>query len=75
MRTSANDRLTNRATRSTMKNLIKELKESKTRADAEEKLKVAISVIDRASQNRVIHRNKAAHIKSQLMSYFNNLSR
>ena len=74
MKTAADSRLRNRAIRTNIKNAIKELRSCKTRAEADGKLTAAISVVDRASQRNIIHRNKAGRIKSQLSVFVNRLS-
>lgn len=60
--------------RSRMKKSIRALKSCKTRAEAENLLNDAVGSIDKASQMRVIHKNKAARDKSKLMSFVNSLS-
>jgi small subunit ribosomal protein S20 len=57
-----------------MKNAIKELKSCQNRAEAEAKLKEAVSIIDKAAQKNIIHKNKAARDKSQLMNIVRGLS-
>lgn len=74
MKTSASERERNRAIRSHMKRSVKTLESCKTRGEAENLLKDVISIIDRASQKRIIHKNKAARDKSKLVSFVNELS-
>ncbi|MBN2226435.1 MAG: 30S ribosomal protein S20 [candidate division Zixibacteria bacterium] len=74
MKTSAEGRLRNRAIRTQIKNAIKDLRACKTRAEADSKLTAAISVVDKASQRNILHRNKAGRIKSQLNIFVNRLS-
>jgi small subunit ribosomal protein S20 len=40
-------------------------------AEALEKIKKAVSVIDKAAERGIIHTNKAARLKSRLMQAFN----
>lgn len=68
MKTSAIANLQNRAEKSRMKKLTKELRECKTKAEAEQKLTHVISIIDKASRNKTIHKNKAARDKSRLVA-------
>ena len=68
MKTSAIANLQNRAEKSRMKKLAKELRECKTKAEAEQKLNHVISIIDKASRNKTIHKNKAARDKSRLVA-------
>jgi len=74
MRTSAEERIANRAITSTMKKTIKDLKSAGNKSDAESKLKDVFSIIDKASKKKVIHRNKAANVKSGLTKYVNAIS-
>jgi small subunit ribosomal protein S20 len=57
-----------------MKKSIKELKDFKSKADAGSKLNDVFSIIDKASKQKVIHRNKASNMKSGLTKYVNALS-
>jgi small subunit ribosomal protein S20 len=68
MKTSAVANLQNRAEKSRMKKLVKELRECKTKEEAEQKLTHVISIIDKASRNKTIHKNKAARDKSRLVA-------
>ncbi len=53
----------NRVYRNKLKEALKEVGEKKTKKS----LQVAYRVIDRAAKKRVIHKNKAARIKSRLV--------
>ena len=74
MKTSLAERMRNRGLRSRMTRAIKELRACTTRVDADSKLKDAISMIDKAAQHNIIHRNKAAHNKSKLTLFTSGLS-
>ena len=63
----------NRARRSKMRTLIKDVMSSTDKKTAEQKLKEAISFIDRVSQKNIIHKKTAARKKSQLTRHVNNL--
>ena len=63
----------NRARRSRMRELIKNVYETNDKAEAEKALKEAVSYIDRMSVKGIIHKNNAARKKSQLTNYVNNL--
>ncbi len=52
----------NKIIRLNFKNAVKEAKESKTA----EKIKKAVQMVDKATKKRIIHKNKAARIKSKL---------
>lgn len=72
-RTAERKRLRNRVVRRTVKTYISKAKNSIFSRDksASEKTKLAISWIDRAVTKGVIHRNKAARLKSRLMKKLN----
>ncbi|MCX6826758.1 MAG: 30S ribosomal protein S20 [candidate division Zixibacteria bacterium] len=74
MKTAAVANQCNRAKKSEMRNFIKDLKSCKTKAEAEKKLHQIISIIDKVSRDKVIHKNKAARDKSRLMTFVNTLS-
>jgi small subunit ribosomal protein S20 len=74
MRTSDEDRQANRATISTMKKSIKEIKAVTKKADADSKLQDVFSNIDKAAKKKIIHKNKAANMKSRLAKRVNALS-
>jgi small subunit ribosomal protein S20 len=69
MKTSALARQRNRAARSDMKSIVKELKACKSRAEAEKIFRDAASTIDRAAGKNLIHKNKAARDKSKLAAF------
>ena len=72
-RTAERKRLRNRSARSSVKTLIVKAKSSVDAREeaAEEKTMRAISGIDKAVNKGVIHRNKAARLKSRLMKNLN----
>jgi len=74
MKTSILSRERNRAMRSHMKKSIKELRDCQTRAEAETMINNVMSVIDKAAQNRIIHKKKAARDKSRLMAMVGRIS-
>lgn len=43
-------------------------------ADVMEKMKKAISIIDKAAQRRIIHANKAARLKSRISLAYNKIA-
>lgn len=63
----------NRFYKSTMKTAIKNVLSATDQVDREEKLKVAISRIDKAAKKNVIHKNNAANKKSKLMVKMNKI--
>ncbi len=74
IKTSQAERMRNRGLRSRMNRAIKDLRACKSRADADSQLKNAISIIDKAAQYNIIHKNKAARDKSQLTIFTSKLS-
>ena len=75
MKTSQGERMRNRGLRSRMTRAIKDLRDCKNRADADGKLKEAISIIDKAAQHNIIHKNKAGHDKSKLTLFTSSLAK
>ncbi len=69
-------RIRNRARKTRMKNVIKNLEEaiaSNSAENAMQSLKEAVSVIDKTAQHGVIHKNKAARKISRLTHRVNNV--
>jgi small subunit ribosomal protein S20 len=73
VRTAARRRLRNRLVRSSVKTYVAKAEDSADAADesAQEKTRLAISSIDRAVGKGIIHRNKAARLKSRLARKLN----
>jgi small subunit ribosomal protein S20 len=74
IRNSETKRQRNRYQAKTMRNALKELRSSKNKAEAEKKLPVLISMLDKLAKKNVIHKNKAANLKSSLTKHVNTLS-
>ena len=68
------DYLRNNQRKTQMKNAIKKVLEAKTKVDAEKSYNLAVSIIDKLSNNKVIHKNSAARRKSQITQYLNSLN-
>ena len=51
----------------TTRNAIKKLKNTTETAEADKLMPDVISMIDKLAKRNVIHKNKASHLKSQLM--------
>ncbi|MCX8011310.1 MAG: 30S ribosomal protein S20 [Ignavibacteria bacterium] len=64
----------NKAKRSLLKTVVKAVRTEKDKANAEAKLKKAVSVLDKLAQKRVISKNKAANQKSKLTRLVNKLA-
>jgi len=59
----------NLAEKNHLKKLVKAVRQAVTKKEAgiAEKLKAAVSVLDKAAEKGIIHRNKADRLKSRLM--------
>lgn len=69
IRSNEAKRLRNRYQAKTMRTFIKRLRTAETKKDAEELLPQVTSMVDKLAKNNVIHKNKAANLKSQLMRH------
>jgi small subunit ribosomal protein S20 len=67
-------RLRNRLHRSRVRTMIKELRATTSRAEAEPKLSVVKALLDRMATRRLLHPNAAAHAKSQLERFVRTLA-
>lgn len=59
-------RLHNRYYARTMRNALKDFRSISVKKDAEEKYPEMVSLIDRLVKKNIIHKNKAANLKSKL---------
>jgi small subunit ribosomal protein S20 len=66
-------RTTNRYQAKTVRNAVKALRTETAKAVAAEKLPVVISLVDKLAKKNVIHKNKAANLKSKLTKKVNAL--
>ncbi|WP_431135666.1 30S ribosomal protein S20 [Psychroserpens mesophilus] len=69
IRSNEAKRLTNRYQHKTTRNAIKKLREMEKAKDAEAFLPTVISMVDKLAKKNVIHDNKAANLKSNLMKH------
>jgi small subunit ribosomal protein S20 len=67
-------RLHNRYYAKTTRTAIKKLKALTSKAEAIKQLPEVISMIDKLAKRNIIHKNKAARLKSQLQLFVNSLS-
>ena len=74
VRQSAKRRERNRYNGKTTRNAIRDLKTVSEKAAAGKELPDVISMIDKLAKNGVIHRNKAANLKSKLTKRVNKLA-
>ena len=56
----------NKLQHKTVRNAIKKLKDSKSKKDAQKQFPIVVSLIDKLSKSKIIHKNKAANLKSKL---------
>lgn len=69
IRNSETKRLRNRYQHKTARNAMKKLKELTKKKEAEKMLPEVISMIDKLAKKNIIHDNKAANLKSQLVKH------
>ena len=60
-------RLRNKYYHKTMRNALKKLRNTEDKKEAETLLPTVVSMIDKLAKKNVIHKNKAANLKSGLM--------
>jgi small subunit ribosomal protein S20 len=73
VRQDAKRRVHNRMLRSKMRTLVKSVLKETSKDTAEPKLRGAVAYLDRMACKGLIHKNNAAHKKSTLVKYVNNL--
>ncbi len=74
MRTSTEQRLRNRAIRSQLRAVIKELHSETSKEGAAKKLREVTSILDRIAGKGLIHKKNAARNKARLARLVNRLS-
>lgn len=74
MRQISKRREHNRYYSKTVRNAVKKFRELNEKKEAEEQLPKILSLIDKLAKRSVIHKNKAANLKSSLMRKANSLS-
>jgi small subunit ribosomal protein S20 len=74
MELSRKARERNRARRSELRTIVKKVRQAATADEAQERIREATALLDRAAGKRLIHPNRAARIKSQLARRLNDLS-
>ncbi len=74
-RIRANDskRVRNRYQAKTTRNLLKELRNSKDKAEVSKLVPEVSAMLDRLAKKNVIHKNKAANLKSSIQMHLNSL--
>ncbi|HOS49524.1 MAG TPA: 30S ribosomal protein S20 [Bacteroidia bacterium] len=66
-------RVRNRYQAKTSRNLLKELRSSKDKAEVAKMLPEVSAMLDRLAKKNVIHKNKAANLKSSMQMHLNSL--
>ncbi len=66
-------RLRNKYQHKTTRNAVRKLRALKTKAEAETLLPSVVSMLDKLAKRNVIHKNKAANLKSGLTIFVNGL--
>ncbi len=66
-------RLRNRYYAKTTRNAVKRLRNTQEKSEAQENLPRVVSLIDRLAKKSVIHKNKAANLKSSLTKHVNSI--
>ena len=64
----------NRQKRSRIRTAVKKVRQTEDAAQADTLLREAATLLDRAAQSRLMHPNRAARIKSQLVKHVRGLS-
>jgi len=74
IRANESRKIQNRYHGKTMRNAIKKFKTIEVKAEAESQLPKMVSMIDKMAKRAVIHKNKAANLKSKLTRKVNTLA-
>lgn len=72
-RSSETKRTRNRIRKNALKSVVKKLRLNKDKKTASEQLISASSLLDKLAKNNLIHKNKAANLKSKLTKLVNTL--
>lgn len=73
IRSSEKKRLINKYYHKTARNAVRDLRELTDKAEAEKILPSVVSMLDRLAKKNIIHKNKAANLKSKLTTHVNTL--
>lgn len=69
IRSNEAKRLRNKYQHKTTRNAVRDLRSVEDQKDAESKLGNVISMLDKLAKNNIIHKNKAANLKSKLTKH------
>lgn len=73
IRTNETRRVLNKYQHKTTRNATRKLREMKDRVEAEKLFPVVVAMLDKLAKRNIIHKNKAANLKSGLQVYINAL--
>lgn len=73
IRQTEKKRIHNRYYGKTMRNAIRKFRTMDSKTDAEEQLPKIVSLIDKLAKKSIIHKNKAANLKSKLTKHVNSM--
>lgn len=73
IRSSETKRLRNRYYHKTARNAVKKLRNTTKKKEAEELLPRVTAMLDKLAKRNIIHKNKAANLKSSLTKHVNSL--
>ena len=73
IRQTETKRQKNRLQHKTTRNVIKQLKDTTSKKEAEKLFTNVSSLLDKLAKNNIIHKNKSANLKSKLASHVNSL--
>ncbi len=73
IRSNEKKRVLNKYQHKTARNAVKNLKALTSKKEAEKELPKVTSMLDKLTKRNIIHKNKAANIKSKVMRFVNGL--
>jgi small subunit ribosomal protein S20 len=73
IRQTEESRVRNKYYARTTRNAVKKLRETKEKEAADEQYPKVVSMLDKLAKSNVIHKNKAANLKSKLAKHVNSL--
>ncbi len=73
VRSNETKRLRNKYQHKTTRNAVRKLRELSKKKEAEKLLPTVVAMLDKLAKNNVIHKNKAANLKSSLQIHVNSL--
>jgi len=73
VRSDEKKRVLNKYQHKTTRNAIKKLRETTNKKEADKSLPLVTAMLDKLSKRNVIHKNKAANLKSKLTKLVNDL--